>query len=409
MKIFNEQKFKRIYSVLSITAFVLVIFIAGVFAGYFTRIHLTSPKDAEFDKLFAPFYQAWDVVHEEYLEQPVDDSKLVQGAIKGMMESLGDPYSAYMDPDEYRQQNTPLQGEYTGVGAYVDVSGDALVFIAPMPDSPAEKVGVKTGDVVIKIDGEDMTGIDPSLVLKKILGPAGTTVTITVKREGSEIPLEFVIERAVITLNTVDHEMLNGQIGYIRLYTFGANTANEFNNAFNDLLDEGATGLIIDLRDNSGGYVDTAVEIASDFIPSGTILIEEWGDGTRNQFLATQKPISTDIPLVVLVNGGSASASEIVAGALQDYDRAELVGTKTYGKGLIQNWIELVNDSGAIRVTIARWLTPKEQQIQGNGLQPDHVVELTEENIQARYDAQLKTALNILMQKEKSLAENGSN
>jgi carboxyl-terminal processing protease len=380
---------------ISIILVVCLIFMAGAFTGYYFQLNPTGK--AGFNKLFKPFYQAWDIVHDQYLEQPVDDTLLMQGAIKGMMDSLGDPFTGYMDPEEYRLQNTPLEGEYTGIGAYVDTSGDALVFIGPMPDSPAEEAGIKSGDTVIMIDGEDMRGVEPDLVLKKILGPEGTTVVITVEREGETEPLEFTIERAVISIPTVDQTMLENQVGYIRLYSFSANSADEFSTALNSLLEDGAQRLIVDLRSNSGGYVDTAVDIISNFIDNGnTILIEEWGDGSRNEYTARGNPIAPDIPMVLLVDGGSASASEIMAGALQDYGRAKLIGTTTYGKGLIQNWIPLVDESGAVRVTIARWLTPKEQQIQGNGLTPDIIIDFTEDDIQARNDVQLNAALEYL-------------
>ncbi|MDK2982169.1 MAG: carboxyl-terminal processing protease [Chloroflexota bacterium] len=385
----------KIGRTIAIILVVALIFMSGAFTGYFFQLNPTGGPD--FNRLFRPFYQAWAIVHDQYLEQPVDDTLLMQGAIKGMMDSLGDPFTGYMDPEEYRQQNTPLQGEYTGIGAYVDTSGDALVFISPMPDSPAEAAGIQPGDTVIKIEGEDMHGVEPDLVLQRILGPEGTTVVITVEREGEAEPLEFTIERAVIAIPTVDQTMLEDQVGYIRLYSFSSNSADEFDSALTGLLDEGAQSLIVDLRSNSGGFVDTAVDIISDFLEKdATILIEEWGDGSRNEYTARGDPQALDIPMVVLVDAGTASASEIMAGALQDYGRATLIGTTTYGKGLIQNWIPLVDDSGAVRVTIARWLTPKEQQIQGNGLTPDITVEFTEEDIQAQNDVQLNAALEYL-------------
>ena len=391
--------------IITIVLVFCLVFIAGAFTGYYFQLNPTG--NPGFNELFKPFFQAWDIVHDQYLEQPVDDTLLMQGAIKGMMDSLGDPYTGYMDPEEYRLQNTPLQGEYTGIGAYVDTSGDALIFISPMPDSPAEAAGIQSGDTVIMIDGEDMRGVEPDLVLKKILGPAGTTVVITVEREGEAEPLEFTIERAVIAIPTVDQTMLEDQVGYIRLYSFSSNSADEFNSALTALLDEDAQSLIVDLRGNSGGYVDTAVDIISNFINNeDTVLIEEWGDGSRNEYTARGNPSAPDIPMVILVDAGSASASEIMAGALQDYGRAELIGTTTYGKGLIQNWIPLLDDNGAVRVTIARWLTPHEQQIQGDGLTPDITIEFTDEDIQAGNDVQLNAALEYLQQN--SIKENGN-
>lgn len=407
--LFNTLKMKKSLRFVFTLSIILVIFLAGVLAGYFVRINLSHTETAEFKELSQPFYQTWNIIHDQYLEQPVDDTLLMQGAIRGMVDSLGDPYTSYMDPEEYQEQNAPLKGEYTGIGAWVDTTGDALVFVSPMPDSPAEAAGIKSGDEVVMIDGEDMTDVEPDLVLKRILGPAGTKIKLTIKREGVEELLEFEIERAVITIPTVEQELLENEIGYIHLYSFSLNSAAEFNNALNALLEDGATSLIVDLRSNSGGFVDTAVDITSAFLPSGTILIEEWGDNTRNEYVATENPIDVEIPLAVLVDAGSASASEIMAGALQDHERATLIGTSTFGKGLIQNWIPLVNDSGAVRVTIARWLTPKEQQIQDNGLTPDILVEFTEEDIEAGIDVQLNAALEFLTHGSAATAESTNN
>lgn len=404
-----NPRFKKTFTFILILSVGFVIFISGALTGYLVRINLSHTNTSDFEELFQPFYQAWNIIHDQYLEQPVDDVALMQGAIKGMIDSLGDPYTAYMDPEEYREQNAPLQGEYTGIGAWVDTSGDALVFVSPMPGSPAEEAGIKSGDVVVMIDGEDMTDVEPDLVLKKILGPAGTTVHLTIKREDSQELLEFEIERALINIPTVEQELLEKQVGYIHLYSFSSNSAAEFTSALESLLDDGATSLIVDLRSNSGGFVDTAVDITSAFLPSGTILIEEWGDGTRNEYLANEEPIATDIPMVVLVDAGSASSSEIMAGALQDYERATLIGTNTFGKGLIQNWIPLINENGAIRVTIARWLTPKEQQIQDFGLTPDILVEFTEADIEAGEDVQLQAALDLLTNSNAAVTESENN
>ena len=340
--------------------------------------------------------QVWEVIHNQYLIQPIDDEKLLRGAIRGMMESLDDPYSAYMSPEEFRSQNAPLKGEYTGIGAWVDTQGDYLIIMSPMPDSPAEMAGLKPGDKVIAINGEDMTNLKPVQVLERILGPAGTKIMISIQREGVDDILQFEMERAVIPIPSVDSEMLEGKIGYIRLFTFGDNSTKEFTNALNALLNQKAEGIIVDLRNNSGGYVDTAIEIISLFVPNRVVMIEEWGDGSQKEYQTTGTPINTEIPLVVLVNEGTASASEITAGALQDLERATLIGTQSFGKGYIQNWVPLRDKSGALRITIARWLTPKGRQIQELGLTPDYQVQITEEDIQNNNDAQLNQAIILL-------------
>jgi carboxyl-terminal processing protease len=354
-----------------------------------------TPTDLE--TLFAPFWESWTIVHEQFVDQPVDDVKMMRGAIQGMLDSLGDQHTSYMDPDQYKQANMPMDGEYEGIGAWVDVTGDFVKIISPMPDSPAEKAGLKADDVIIKVDGEDMTGIDGNLVLRKILGPADSQVTLTIARESESEPFDVTITRAKIVVPSVTGKMLENDIAYIQLYTFGEKTTSELKDTLRTLLDQNPRGLILDLRNNGGGYLNTAIEVVSQFVPNGVVMYEEYGDGTRREFEALPNGLATKIPLVVLVNEGTASASEITAGAIQDYGRGQLVGVTTYGKGSVQNWIPLKDNQGAVRVTIAHWLTPKERQIHGQGLTPDVVVELTEEDVAAKRDTQLEKAVEILM------------
>ncbi len=354
----------------------------------------STPEDLE--QLFEPFWQSWDLVHDLYIDQPVNDELMMQGAIRGMMESLGDQHSSYMDPDQYRQANIPLEGGYEGIGAWVDATGDYLTIVSPMPDSPAEKAGLVPGDQIIAVDGEDMTGVDGSLVIRKVMGPAGTSITLTIFREGETEPFDVTLERANIEVPSVQYEMLDGNIAYIKLFSFSEPATQEFKAGLQELLDQDPDGLIFDLRNNPGGERDAAVEIASQFIGDGVIMYQEYQDGHRDTFEAVKGGLATDIPLVVLVNEGSASASEIVAGAIQDYQRGTLVGTVTFGKGSVQNWVPLVNDEGLVRVTIARWLTPNGRTIHELGVQPDVEVELTEEDFLAELDPQLDKAIEIL-------------
>lgn len=355
-----------------------------------------TPAPVDKDTLFKPFWQAWDIVHQQYVDQPVNDEKMMQGAISGMMESLGDKHTSYMNPDEYRQQTTSLQGDYEGIGAWVDTTADYVTIINPMPGSPAEKAGLKTGDKIIAVDKEDVTGIDGNLVLRRVLGPAGTSVTLTIQREGETKPMVVTIVRAKIVVPSVETKMLDGNIAYLHLVTYGDKSSDEVRKALKDLLAKNPKGLVFDLRNNGGGYLETAIQIVSEFIDKGTVMYEQYGDGTRRTFTALSGGVATKIPLVVLVNEGTASASEITAGAIQDYGRGKLVGAKTYGKGSVQNWIELNNQEGAVRVTIARWLTPKERQINEVGLQPDVEVKITEEDVKAGKDPQLDKAVELL-------------
>jgi carboxyl-terminal processing protease len=350
------------------------------------------------DELFTPFWEAWDIVHDQYVDQPVDDTELMRGAITGMLDSLGDAHTGYMNPDQFMQANIPMDGEYEGIGAWVDTSTEYLTIISPMPGSPAEEAGLMPGDEVIKIDGEDMTGLDGSLVIRKVLGPAGSTVVLTIQRESETMPFDVTIVRAKISIPSVDSRMLDNNIGYIQILTFAQETQGELQDNLEAILAENPVGLIVDLRNNGGGYLQTAVEVGSEFIGEGIILYEDYGsDDELVKFEAVSGGIATEIPLVLLVNEGSASASEIVAGAIQDYNRGPLVGATTFGKGSVQNWIALDNNQGAVRVTIARWLTPEKRQIHEKGLVPDYEVEFTEEDYLADLDPQLDKAVEVLL------------
>ncbi len=350
----------------------------------------------ELQELFAPFWQTWNIVVEEYVSQPVDQVEMMRGALRGMLESLGDEHTTYLDPEMFARASAQLEGqEYEGIGAWVDTKGDYLTIISPMPGSPAEKAGLKPNDKIIAIDGEDMTGLDGEFVRQKVLGPKGTIVRLTILREGME-PFDVEIERASIVVPTVEARMLEEDIAYVRLYTFGIHTARDLKAELKKLMQEHPRGLILDLRYNGGGYLETAIDVASQFIAEGVIMYEIYGDGTKITYEARKGGLATEIPIVVLINEGSASASEIVAGAIQDLGRGILVGMPTYGKGSVQNYVRLVNEQGAVRVTIAHWLTPHERQIDGVGLQPDIVVELTEEDWASGDDPQLMKAIELL-------------
>lgn len=354
----------------------------------------STPADQK--DLFEPFWQSWDLVHELYIDQPVDDELMMQGAIRGMMDSLGDQHSSYMNPDEQRQASLPIEGEYEGIGAWVDTTGEYLTITSPMRDSPAEEAGLQPGDQIIAIDGEDMTGIDGSLVIRKVLGPAGTSLTLTILREDEPEPFDVTLNRAKIILPVVESEMLEGNIAYLNLFSFSDNATEMVKDALKDLMDQDPVGLILDLRFNPGGDRDVAVAVTSQFIGDGVIMYQVYGDGSRDTFEAIEGGLATEIPLVVLINGGSASGSEILAGAVQDDNRGYLVGTTTFGKGSVQNWVPLVNDEGLVRVTIARWLTPNGRTIHDIGLKPDFEVEITEEDIQNEHDSQLEKAIELL-------------
>ncbi len=310
---------------------------------------------------------------------------------------MGDQHTSYLDPDMFERANATLEGEeYEGIGAWVDITGDYLTIISPMPDSPADKAGLQPGDKVFAVDGDDMTGIDGEVVRKRVIGPKDSIVTLTIIREGVEELFDVEVKRASIMVPTIDYEIRDDNIAYIRLFTFGESTGKDLKAALKELLKENPDGLILDLRYNGGGFLDTAIQVVSEFIGDGVVMYEEFGDGQRKTYKAKRGGAAIEIPLVVLINEGSASASEIVAGAIQDRGRGILVGTTSFGKGSVQVYTPLRNEQGAVRITIARWMTPDNHQIMGIGLEPDFVIELTEEDIQNEIDTQLEKAIELL-------------
>ncbi len=351
--------------------------------------------------LFKPFWEAWDLLQRNYVQQPIDPVVLMRGAIDGMMRAVGDEHTSYMDPKVYEMTTQQLQGEeYEGIGAWVDITGDFLRIINPMPGSPSEKAGLRPGDLVIAIDGEDMTGKDGEYARQHVLGPRGTTVVLTILRKGKDKPFDVTLERAAIVTPSVTGRMVDDTgIAYIRLYTFGDDTAADLKEELRKLMAQNPKGLVLDLRGNGGGYLKTAIEVGSQFISDGKLMIEEYGNGTVQEYDALRGGLALDIPVVVLINGGSASASEIVAGAIQDLQRGYLVGEQSYGKGSVQQWSELSDNQGAVRITIARWLTPSGRQINKLGLRPDFIVELTEDDAANDRDPQLDMAVKVLLEK----------
>jgi carboxyl-terminal processing protease len=346
---------------------------------------------------FAPFWEAWDLVHENYVDQPVDDRALMYGAIKGMVQALGDPHTGYSTPAESKILFSDASGELEGIGAEVSSKGDAVEIISPLPGSPAEAAGILPGDLIVGVDGEDTTGQDLFTVITKVRGPAGTVVHLSILRVGEPEPLEFEITRAKIIIPSVESKMLQDGIGYVKINSFGENTADELQEQLEALMAQKPNGLVLDLRGNPGGYRDAAIDVASQFIGDGLIMIQRYGDGREEKFEAGQGGLATEIPLVVLINKGSASASEIVAGAIQDYGRGQILGEQSYGKGTVQIWPKLSNNQGSVRITIARWLTPEGHSIDKEGIAPDITIELTPTDRDARRDPQLDAAVNLLM------------
>lgn len=370
-------------------------------AEFLTSTQRQSTQNSEdyesyLNELFTPFWESWDLLHAYYVDQPLDDDAMLEGAIRGMISALGDPHTRYANPDEYQDEVESSAGEYQGIGAYVDVTGDYVKISSTMPGSPAEEAGLRTGDLVIAVNGEDVTGIDPSVVLLDIRGPEGTSVKLTIRRDDEE-PFDVDVERRRIETASVEGEMLENNIAYISMSQFGDKTTQELRDMLDELMKNDPAGLILDLRGNGGGWLTTAVDTASEFLPFGTlVLVEKEGDGTETKYRTHRRGgRALDVPMVVLIDEGSASASEIVTGALRCAERATIIGKTSYGKGSVQIQPELSN-GGAVSVTIARWYLPDDTLIHGVGIAPDIEVDYTEEDYQNGLDPQLDAAIEFL-------------
>jgi len=309
----------------------------------------------------------------------LDPEKLSQGAVKGMMEALDDPYSGYVDPKLKELEMAELSGKFEGIGAVISIRDEQLTVVAPIADSPAEKAGIMAGDKILEVDGQPtskMTLIDATL---KIRGPKGTSVKLLVLHEGESEPVEIQIVRGEIKLESVSLEMRD-DIAYIRLTQFLKSTGGELRDSLKDAIDKGARGIILDLRNNPGGLLNASVDVASQFLAMGLVAKVVDAEGMESMVGVERGGIATHLPLVVLVNNGSASASEIVAGALQDYGRAKLAGSQTFGKGSVQIVRDL-SDGSALHITSYHWLTPLGRPIDEVGLTPDFVLELEDDEL----------------------------
>ncbi len=365
-----------------------------------TGIEARTPENVDFEL----FWKAWTTLNEKFVathgtSTPQDR---VYGAIMGMTSALKDPYTVFMPPQDAKDFETQISGNFEGVGMEIDSKDGIITVVAPLKDSPAYKAGVKSGDKIIKIGDLTTAGMRSDEAVKAIRGPKGSTVRLLVLREGVKDPFEIKIVRDVINFPTLETELKDGGVFVIRLYNFSAISANLFEKAIITFQryqsEKKANKLVLDLRGNPGGYLDAAIEMASWFLPKGTAIVrEDYGPKQPEEVKRSYgyNTFGPDFKMVILVDGGSASASEILAGALSENGVAKLVGTKTFGKGSVQELVKLTSDTN-LKVTIARWLTPKGHSISEKGIAPDVEVKFTPEDAEAKKDPQLDKALELL-------------
>lgn len=346
---------------------------------------------------FSVFWDAWQVIKDKYVEsEKIDNQDFVYGAISGLLGSLKDPNSVFFPPSDAKKFNEDIAGEFSGIGAEIGIKNDQLVIIAPLKDTPAERAGLRSGDKILKIDETKTVGLAVDEAVKLIRGERGTTVVLTILRNGWDKPEEISIIRDVIQIPTIDWKMLENNIAYIHLYNFYEKAPFLFYQTAVEIIFKNPNGLILDLRDNPGGYLEAAVNLAGWFLkPGETVVSEEFRSGEKQIFKAHGTGLFKDIPLVILINEGSASASEILAGAIRDNLGVKLIGKKSFGKGTVQELASL-KDNSLIKITIAHWRLAGGQLIEKNGLNPDYEVNLTDEDIKAGKDPQLDKAIEVL-------------
>ncbi|MCX7950529.1 MAG: S41 family peptidase [Clostridiales bacterium] len=396
----KQISLKKAIAIILITN--LITFSALVFAPipFIGGKKLVSKDEYQFIKQFEKMLPVKTILEKKYVDK-IDESKLVDGALKGMVDGIGDPYTVYLDKKDYEDLMTHTQGSYAGVGIYVGDKDGKIVVVAPIEDTPADRAGIKSGDIIVKVNGQDVSSKEMDKAVSMMKGKEGTMVKLTVYREGKGT-IDFELTRARIVIKTVKSDVIENNIGYIRISTFDENTSEAFKKALDDLLAKGIKGLVIDLRDNPGGLLDQCAEIADRILGEGTIVYTIDNNGKKEEWKSDSNKLN--VPLVLLVNGGSASASEILSGAVRDFKAGTLIGTKTFGKGLVQEIIPFPDKTG-VKVTIARYYTPSGECIQGKGINPDITVNLPEKDKtrQLKYseDIQIQKALEVLKEKIK--------
>lgn len=393
-----SERYRNIFATVLLILLALSAFVAGYFTNDFIEMRRgeITVQTSDTDE-FGLFWEAWGRIEDNFLGELPTNKELTYGAIQGSIALLGDPYTFFVEPVEREIERQSLQGTFGGIGATLSRPEEGgPIFLEPIPGNPAEEAGILSGDELLAVDGEAITPeMTVQEVADRVRGEKGTTVVLTVLHPDETEPVDVEVERGDILIPSVTYRLLreNEQVGYIQLTRFSGESANEIETAVRDLQSQGATQLILDLRGNGGGLLDAAVSVADHFLEDGPILYQRSRGEEERVYEATEESLAPDIPIIVLVDGGTASSSEILAGALQDRGRALLVGsTPTFGKGSVQLVYDL-SDGSSVHVTASRWFTPDRHQLDQQGLQPDVLVTVTQEDIDNGRDAVLNQAV----------------
>ena len=385
----EENNFSKSIFIKSI---ILTVLVTAVVASMVTMIVMNNNESSSLlDKISTKLASIEQIVDKDYLGE-IDENKIFDETMKGYVDGLDDEYSQYFTKEELEEYKTDnIEGQFVGIGVYIvqDTEKNAIRVLAPIKGSPAETAGILAGDYIVQVDGVTYTGEQITEATNKMKGQEGTTVKIQVLR--GEETLDFEVERKNVRVNPIESNVYDNNIGYIYISQFDDVTTDQFKEAVNDLQNQGVAGLVIDIRNNPGGVLKTVVDMLDYILPNGLIVYTETKDGTRQEYSGSDNH-ELNLPMAVLVNGNSASASEIFAGAMQDYDKAQIIGTQTFGKGIVQT-IRPLTDGSAVKYTIAKYFTPKGQDIHGKGVTPDSIVELPDD---ATEDVQLKAAVEYL-------------
>ena len=399
--------------------FSIIVIVLLVVAAFFFGLSVGSEKEEQVNTVaislsngtlmpavidFSPLWKSWNVINEKFVPatttNPVTDEEKLYGTIAGLAGSLGDPYTVFLPPEDAEIFEDDISGNFEGVGMEIGIRDNILTVIAPLKGNPAERAGIKTGDKIVKIDDTPTDGMTIDRAVKLIRGPGGTAINLTIFREGESELLEILVVRDVIQIPTTETELTDNGIFVIRLFNFSASSPNLFREALREFIETNTDKMILDLRGNPGGFLEAAIDMASWYLPAGKVIVTEDFGGNNKPRIHRSKGyniFNNNLKMTILVNQGSASASEILAGALSQHGKATIVGDKTFGKGSVQELVKITPDT-SLKVTVARWLTPNGKSISDGGVTPDVEVELTPEDFEAGIDPQFDKAVEILLE-----------